>query len=127
MTFKQSICTLAALLLSACQSHSQPQSQLALLQTVTPSIVAEIGSAVVALKGGTAPTLAHNVFTQSPQLILTQGQSNGGMENTALSALPISTFELQLRSNTCVLYYPKANKFVPLHYATCTPYIDTSK
>ncbi|ESP91958.1 MULTISPECIES: hypothetical protein [Pseudoalteromonas] len=127
MTFKQSFCTLAALLVSACQSHSQPQSQPAVLQTVTPSIVAEISSAIVALKGGETPTLAHNVFTQSPQLILTHGQSSGGMANTALSALPISTFELQLRANTCVLYYPKANKFVPLHYATCTPFEDTSK
>ncbi|KZN57540.1 hypothetical protein N473_06555 [Pseudoalteromonas luteoviolacea CPMOR-1] len=127
MKAKLLLSTLAALCISAC-SHSQSTERVrpALLTEVTPSIRTELGRAIVSLKGGTVPTLAIDVFTQSPQLMLTQGQSlekyAAGMTNTSLSSLPISAFELQLRDNRCVLYYPKSGQFVPLQYAKCIAY-----
>ncbi|AOT09918.1 hypothetical protein [Pseudoalteromonas luteoviolacea] len=127
MKAKLLISSLSALCISACSNgQSTKRVQPALLTEATPSILTELGHAIVSLKGGTVPTLAVDVFTQSPQLLITHGQSlekhAAGLTHTSLSSLPISAFELQLRDNHCVLYYPKADQFVPLQYAKCIVY-----
>ncbi|MBQ4878438.1 hypothetical protein J8M21_14590 [Pseudoalteromonas luteoviolacea] len=127
MNAKLLISTVTALFISACSnSHDTNNIQPALLTEVTPSVLQELGDAIVKLKGGSTPTLAIDVFTHTPQLLLSYGQSavknTAGMSYTELSALPISAFELQLREKQCVLYYPKTTQFIVLQYSSCIAY-----
>ncbi|MDK1290475.1 hypothetical protein [Pseudoalteromonas umbrosa] len=129
MNVKLLISTVMALFISACSnSQSTKQIQPALLTEVTPSVSKELSDAIVKLKGGTAPTLAVDVLTRSPQLLLTHGRSPAehatGMAYTKLSDLPINAFELQIRDKQCVLYYPKTAQFVPLQFSRCIVYED---
>ncbi|KZN68125.1 hypothetical protein [Pseudoalteromonas luteoviolacea] len=115
-----------ALSVSACHSNDKVQPAPALLSETSPSVIAELQQAIVTLKGGKPPTLAHSVLTHSPQLIITAGQSklkdNPAMMTAELSQLPISAFELQIRDDLCVLYFSRADKFVPLQHAKCIRY-----
>ncbi|KZN35362.1 hypothetical protein [Pseudoalteromonas luteoviolacea] len=124
MTKPRLLTVFLALLVSACHSSNHSQPLPAVLSATSPSVILELQQAVVTLKGGQPPTLAHNVLTHSPQLIITSGQltSDQAMLTVDLSQLPISAFELQLRENLCVLYYSKADKFVPLRHAQCVEY-----
>ncbi|OCQ19045.1 hypothetical protein A7985_21580 [Pseudoalteromonas luteoviolacea] len=115
-----------ALSVSACHSYEKVQPAPALLSDPSPSVISELQQAIVTLKGGKPPTLAHDALTHSPQLIITAGHSklkdNPAMMTAELSQLPISAFELQIRDDLCVLYFSRADKFVPLQHAKCILY-----
>ncbi|MCF2859298.1 hypothetical protein L1286_17575 [Pseudoalteromonas sp. SMS1] len=124
MTKPRLLTVILALLVSACHSRPHTQPMPAVLSDTSPSIVSELQQAIVTLKGGLPPVLANNVLTQSPQLIISSGQlgNDQAMMTVDLSALPISAFELQIRDRLCVLYYSKADKYVPLRHAQCIEY-----
>ncbi|KZN46916.1 hypothetical protein [Pseudoalteromonas luteoviolacea] len=116
-----------ALSVSACHSNDKVQPVPALLSETSPSVISELQQAIVTLKGGKPPTLAYNALTHSPQLIINAGGQSKLRENPALmtvelSQLPISAFELQIRDDLCVLYFSRADKFVPLQHAKCIRY-----
>ncbi|TMP36465.1 hypothetical protein [Pseudoalteromonas rubra] len=113
--------TLLTVLLSGCQYSKAAPVHAALIEQTTPAMIREIQDAIVALKGGTAPRLAHNVFMQQSTLLLEKGNSLDPTGQPILGSKEggITGFELQKRADQCVLYYPRTKKYQVLATVPC--------
>ncbi|MCG7536989.1 hypothetical protein [Pseudoalteromonas sp. OOF1S-7] len=113
--------TLLALLLSGCQSSKAAPVHAALIEQTTPDMIREIQHAIVALKGGRAPKLAHNVFMQHSTLFLEKGNLLDPSGQPILGSREggVTGFELQKRGKQCVLYYPRTGEYRVLPSVPC--------
>ncbi|RZM84475.1 hypothetical protein [Pseudoalteromonas rubra] len=113
--------SLLALLLTGCQTSKAAPVYAALIEQTTPDMIREIQHAIVALKGGTAPQLAHNVFMQHSTLFLEKGNPLDpyGQPIVGNREGGITGFELQKRGEQCVLYYPTSGEYRVLPSVPC--------
>jgi hypothetical protein len=112
-------CILA--LLSGCEYTLDNTAKPARIIKTTAQMKLDIQRAIVSLKGGIAPVIADNVFMNSSQLLLEHGLSKSEYGHPYLGAheLDVSAFELQIRNNQCLLYYPKKNTSFHLKTVVC--------
>ena len=98
--------------------HTQSSEPLpAIIALTTPTMKAEIQTAVVSLNGGVPPLISDNVFMNSSTLLLESGVSDEPI--LGVNSLPAQTFELQKRDIGCVLLAPKTQRYVLLKSVPC--------
>ncbi|QPB84810.1 hypothetical protein CWC22_018185 [Pseudoalteromonas rubra] len=115
--------TLLTLLLSGCQYSKAAPVRPALIEQTTPDMIREIQHVIVALKGGKAPKLANNVFMQRSTLFLEKGNILDAYGQPILGSREggVTGFELQIRGEQCVLFYPKTGEYRVLPGIPCVP------
>ncbi|HHX8437966.1 TPA: hypothetical protein ACVO1K_004121 [Vibrio diabolicus] len=87
--------------------------------------VIEIQNAIAEIQGTPAPRIANNVFESSPHLLIEKGRvkgNNNQLLDGSYTDLP-DQYTLQIRGETCGLYYAKTDTFVSLSSLDCEPII----
>ncbi|MCR9409940.1 hypothetical protein [Vibrio alginolyticus] len=88
----------------------------ALSKKNSPETVIEIQNAIAEIQGTPAPRIANNVFESSPHLLIEKGRvkgNNNQLLDGSYTDLP-DQYTLQIRGETCGLYYAKTDTFVSL-------------
>ncbi len=110
--------------LIGCQAMSQELVE-ALSKKNSPETVIEIQNAIAEIQGTPAPRIANNVFESSPHLLIEKGRvkgNNNQLLDGSYTDLP-DQYTLQIRGETCGLYYAKTDTFVSLSSLDCEPII----
>lgn len=110
--------------LIGCQAMSQEPVE-ALSKKNSPKTVIEIQNAIAEIQGTPAPRIANNVFESSPHLLIEKGRvkgKNNQLLDGSYTDLP-DQYTLQIRGETCGLYYAKTDTFVTLSSLDCEPII----
>lgn len=110
--------------LIGCQAMSQEPVE-ALSKKSSPETVIEIQNAIAEIQGTPAPRIANNVFESSPHLLIEKGRvkgNNNQLLDGSYADLP-DQYTLQIRGETCGLYYAKTDTFVSLSSLDCEPII----
>ncbi|EAS77686.1 hypothetical protein V12G01_19332 [Vibrio alginolyticus 12G01] len=110
--------------LIGCQATSQEPVE-ALSKKNSPETVIEIQNAIAEIQGTPAPRIANNVFESSPHLLIEKGRvkgNNNQLLDGSYTDLP-DQYTLQIRGETCGLYYAKTDTFVSLSSLDCEPII----
>lgn len=110
--------------LIGCQAMSQEPVE-ALSKKSSPETVIEIQNAIAEIQGTPAPRIANNVFESSPHLLIEKGRvkgNNNQLLDGSYTDLP-DQYTLQIRGETCGLYYAKTDTFVSLSSLDCEPII----
>lgn len=110
--------------LIGCQAMSQEPVE-ALSKKSSPETVIEIQNAIAEIQGTPAPRIANNVFESSPHLLIEKGRvkgKNNQLLDGSYTDLP-DQYTLQIRGETCGLYYAKTDTFVSLSSLDCEPII----
>lgn len=110
--------------LIGCQAMSQEPVE-ALSKKSSPETVIEIQNAIAEIQGTPAPRVANNVFESSPHLLIEKGRvkgNNNQLLDGSYTVLP-DQYTLQIRGETCGLYYAKTDTFVSLSSLDCEPII----
>ena len=110
--------------LIGCQAMSQEPVE-ALSKKISPETVIEIQNAIAEIQGTPAPRIANNVFESSPHLLIEKGRvkgNNNQLLDGSYTDLP-DQYTLQIRGETCGLYYAKTDTFVSLSSLDCEPII----
>ena len=97
----------------------------ALSKKNSPETVIEIQNAIAEIQGTPAPRIANNVFESSPHLLIEKGRvkgNNNQLLDGSYTDLP-DQYTLQIRGETCGLYYAKTDTFVSLSSLDCEPII----
>lgn len=113
------ICTLllSCISLAGCK-HTQSSEPLpAIIALTTPTMKAEIQTAVVSLNGGIPPLISDNVFMNSSTLLLESGVSDQSI--LGVNSLSVQTFQLQKRDIGCVLLALKTHQYILLKSIPC--------
>lgn len=110
--------------LIGCQAMSQEPVE-ALSKKNSPETVIEIQNAIAEIQGTPAPRIANNVFESSPHVLIEKGRvkgNNNQLLDGSYTDLP-DQYTLQIRGETCGLYYAKTDTFVSLSSLDCEPII----
>lgn len=110
--------------LIGCKAMSQEPVE-ALSKKNSPETVIEIQNAIAEIQGTPAPRIANNVFESSPHLLIEKGRvkgNNNQLLDGSYTDLP-DQYTLQIRGETCGLYYAKTDTFVSLSSLDCEPII----
>ncbi len=110
--------------LIGCQAMSQEPVE-ALSKKSSPETVIEIQNAIAEIQGTPAPRIANNVFESSPHVLIEKGRvkgKNNQLLDGSYTDLP-DQYTLQIRGETCGLYYAKTDTFVSLSSLDCEPII----
>lgn len=110
--------------LIGCQAMSQEPVE-ALSKENSPETVIEIQNAIAEIQGTPAPRIANNAFESSPHLLIEKGRvkgNNNQLLDGSYTDLP-DQYTLQIRGETCGLYYAKTDTFVSLSSLDCEPII----
>ncbi|MGZ2280488.1 hypothetical protein [Vibrio alginolyticus] len=97
----------------------------ALSKKNSPETVIEIQNAIAEIQGTPAPRVANNAFESSPHLLIEKGRvkgNNNQLLDGSYTVLP-DQYTLQIRGETCGLYYAKTDTFVSLSSLDCKPII----
>ncbi|MDK9776079.1 MULTISPECIES: hypothetical protein [unclassified Vibrio] len=113
----------SSLAVTGCQAVADSPIE-ALSVNTTSQAVIEVQSAIAEIQNTPAPRVSGNVFETSPHLLIEKGRVKG-KDNLLLdgsySDLP-DQYTLQIRGESCGLYYAKLDVFVPLESIDCIPY-----
>lgn len=110
--------------LIGCKAMSQEPVE-ALSKKNSPETVIEIQNAIAEIQGTPAPRIANNVFESTPHLLIEKGRvkgNNNQLLDGSYTDLP-DQYTLQIRGETCGLYYAKTDTFVSLSSLDCEPII----
>lgn len=110
--------------LIGCQAMSKEPVE-ALSKKNSPETVIEIQNAIAEIQGTPAPRIANNVFESTPHLLIEKGRvkgNNNQLLDGSYTDLP-DQYTLQIRGETCGLYYAKTDTFVSLSSLDCEPII----